>query len=273
MDSRRLLAAAAIPTAVALAACSSTTNGAGSTGAPGGSTASCGSSATQTDAAGLSAVLQCASKAVKTAHIDLDINAAGEAIKGSGDEELDGGVLTGMDITESLPEDEGSLRLLVAGNKTYAMLPSSINSSINPSGKPWVVIRSDSTNSVIQQLSQSISQTQSSASIGATTAFVTAARSVANKGAENVDGVDTTHYAIDVDPTKLPADNPGKAAASQAGITSIPVDLYVDSQGRPVKVSENFSVQGQSVSVNIEVSNYDQPVHIVAPDPDQVASP
>lgn len=269
MDSRRLLAAAAIPAAVALAACSSTTNGAGSTGAPGGSTASCGSSATQTDAAGLSAVLQCASKAVKTAHIDLDTSAAGEEIKGSGDEELDGGVLTGMDITESLPENEGSLRLLVTGNKTYAMLPS----SINPSDKPWVVIRSDSTNSVIQQLSQSISQTQSSASIGATTAFVTAARSVANKGATNVDGVDTTHYAIDVDPTKLPADNPGKAAAAQAGITSIPVDLYVDSQGRPVKVSENFAFQGQSVSVNIEVSNYDQPVHIVAPDPDQVASP
>jgi hypothetical protein len=268
MNSRRLLAAAAIPAAIALAACSSVTNGtpgAGGTGAPG----SCGNSATQTDAAGLSAVLQCASKAVQTAHIDLDLNAAGEEIKGSGDEELDGGVLTGMDLSESLPENEGSIRLLIAGNKTYAMLPA----SINPSDKPWVVIRSDSTNSVIQSLSQSISQTQASASIGATTAFVTAARSVTNKGAENVDGVDTTHYAIDVDPTKLPADNPGKDAAAQAGLTSIPVDLYVDSQGRPVKVTENFSVQGQSVSVDIDVTKYDQPVNIVAPDPDQVASP
>lgn len=268
MNSRRLLAAAAIPAAIALAACSSVTNGtpgAGGTAAPG----SCGNSATQTDAAGLSAVLQCASKAVKTAHIDLDLNAAGQEIKGSGDEELDGGVLTGMDLSESLPENEGSIRLLIAGNKTYAMLPA----SINPSDKPWVVIRSDSTNSVIQSLSQSISQTQASASIGATTAFVTAARSVTNKGAENVDGVDTTHYAIDVDPTKLPADNPGKDAAAQAGLTSIPVDLYVDSQGRPVKVTENFSVQGQAVSVDIDVTKYDQPVNIVAPDPDQVASP
>jgi hypothetical protein len=269
MNSRRLLAAAAIPAAIALAACSSTTNGTGSTGGPGGSTGSCGNGATQTDAAGLSAVLQCGSKAVKTAHIDLDLNAAGEEIKGAGDEELDGGVLTGMDITESLPEGEGSLRLLIVDNKTYAMLPS----SLHVSDKPWVVIRSDSTNSTIQQLSQSISQTQSSASIGATTAFVTAARSVTNKGAENIDGVDTTHYAIDVDPTKLPADNPGKAAASQAGITSIPVDLYIDSQDRPVKVSENFSVQGQSVSVDIDVSKYDQSVNIVAPNPDDVASP
>lgn len=269
MNSRRLLAAAAMPAAIALAACSSVTNG--SPGAGGGSSApgSCGNSATQTDAAGLSTVLQCSSKAVKTAHIDLDLNAAGQEIKGSGDEELDGGVLTGMDISESLPENEGSLRLLIAGNKTYAMLPD----SINPSDKPWVVIRSDSTNSVIQSLSQSISQTQASASIGATTAFVTAARSVTNKGAENVDGVDTTHYAIDVDPTKLPADNPGKAAAAQAGLTSIPVDLYVDSQGRPVKVSENFTVQGQAVSVDIDVSKYDQPVNIVAPPADQVASP
>ena len=277
MNQRRLLATLTLPAAFALAACSSTTNGTPTTGGTThvddsgviGAGGACGDSTSQSDAKGLSDVMQCASATVKSAHIDLHFDAAGQEITGSGDEELSEGVLTGLNLTESLPENAGNLTLVIADGKTYAMLPS----SINPSDKPWVVIRSDSSDPTIQQLSASLAQTSSSASIGSTTAFVTAARSVTNKGSENIDGVDTTHYSVDVDPTKLPADNAGMDAAAQAGITSIPVELYIDSQGRPVKVTEDFSVQGQSVSVEVTVSKYDQPVNISAPPADQVATP
>ena len=273
MNQRRMLVTVTLPALIALVACSSsTTDGTGSTGAPvvdsSGGTSGPGPSGAPNDAQGLSALMQRASLSVKSAHIALTVGVAGQEITGSGDEELDGGVLTGLDITESIP-DVGSLRLVIADGKTYAMLPA----SINPGSKPWVVIRSDSTNPTIQQLSTSIAQTQSSASIGATTAFVTAARSVTNKGSENVDGVETTHYSVDVDPSKLPADNPGKDALVQAGLSSLPIELYIDSQGRPIKVTEDFSVQGQDVSTEVSVSNYDQPVSIQAPPADQVDAP
>jgi hypothetical protein len=265
MNPRKLLAVVTLPAAFAVAACASTTNGTGSTAAPGGS----GASGAPDDARGLSALMQSAAKTVKTAHIALKIDAAGQGITGSGDEELDEGVLTGLDITESLPAGAGSLRLIVADAKTYAMLPA----SINPSDKPWVLIRSDSTNSTIHSLSQSIAQTQASASITSTTAFVDAAKSFTKRGTEDVDGVQATHYSIVVDTSKLPDDNSGKDTLIQAGVTSLPVELYIDSQGRPVKMTENFSAEGQTISTEVTVSKYDQPVSIQAPPADQVGTP
>jgi hypothetical protein len=262
MNPRRLLAIVTLPAAFSIAACaSSTTNGIGSTGGPG--------SGSPTDAPGLSALLERGSNSVKSAHISLKVDAAGAQVVGSGDEELNEGVLTGLNITESLPGGAGSLQLIIADGKTYAMLPS----SINPSDKPWVLITSDSTNPTIQQLSASISQTQASASIGSTTAFVTAAKSVENRGTEDVNGVQATHYSIVVDTAKLPSDNTGKQTLIQAGVTSLPVELYIDSQGRPVKLTENFSAQGQAISTEVDVSNYDQPVTISAPPADQVGTP
>jgi hypothetical protein len=269
MNPRKLLAIVTLPAAFSIAACaSSTTNGSGSTGGPSGGT-TVGPSGAPTDAQGLSALLERASNTVKTAHIDLKVDAAGQQIAGSGDESLNEGVLTGLNITESLPGDAGSLQLIIADGKTYAKLPS----SINPSDKPWVLITSDSTNPTIQQLSTSISQTQESASIGSTTAFVTAAKSVENKGTEDVNGEPATHYSVVVDTTKLPADNTGKEALIQAGVTSLPVELYIDSQGRPVKLTENFSAQGQAISTEVDLSKYDQPVTIEAPPADQVGTP
>jgi hypothetical protein len=43
--------------------------------------------------------------------------------------------------------------------------------------------------------------------------------------------------------------------------------MWVDEQGRPVKVTETFTVQGQSLSGNFTVSNLNQSVTITAPQP------
>jgi hypothetical protein len=48
--------------------------------------------------------------------------------------------------------------------------------------------------------------------------------------------------------------------------------MYVDSSGRPVQVTENFSVQGQTVSTKIGISNYNKPVSISAPPASQVGT-
>lgn len=277
MTSRRLLATIAVPAAIALASCSSSTNGKGSTVAPGGGssgggTPSCNSPAPASapnDAKGLANLLQQGSLCVKSAHINLNVSAAGEAITGSGDETLDNGRVTGLDISESLPAGAGSLELIIADGKTYAKLPS----SINPSDKPWVLVRSDSSNSTIQMLAKSISQTESQASIGSVNAFIQAAKSVSNKGSASVNGQSTTHYAVVVDVSKLPDSNQGKSTLIQQGINELPIDLYIDNKGRPVQLKENFTAQGQPISTTIDITKYDQPVHIQAPPADLVGMP
>jgi hypothetical protein len=87
-----------------------------------------------------------------------------------------------------------------------------------------------------------------------------------------VNGVKTTHYKIVVDIAKLPANLPGKDSLGASGLSTLPLDLYVDDQGRPIRVSEDFKVQGQAVSTNVTVSRYNQPVTVVAPPASQVST-
>lgn len=265
---RRVLVPLAAATAVVLAGCASTTSGQGSVGSGCAAASSTSAPTSPTDAQGLGALLQQGSASVTSAHIELDVNAAGQDITGAGDEKLNCGKLTDLDLDETIPGGVGDLELIITGGKTYAKLPT----SINPTNKPWVLITANSSNSTVRQLAGSLQSTESSASISSSTAFVEAASSVKNNGPETVNGTATTHWSVVVDPSKLPNSNPGKAALVQAGLTSLPVELYVDSQGRPVRVTENFTTQGQQVSTRVDISNYNQPVSISAPPADQVGT-
>ena len=85
-------------------------------------------------------------------------------------------------------------------------------------------------------------------------------------------GAAATHYSIVVDVTKLPADNSTKQALATAGLTSLPIEMWVDSKGRLVQLTEALTVSGQSTSTKITISKYDQPVTITAPPADQVST-
>jgi hypothetical protein len=205
---------------------------------------------------------------IKYAHISLDVNAAGQALTGTGDEQLDAGKLVAMDLKESLPGGAGDIEIIIVDGKTYAKLPT----AMNPGGKPYLLVTPNSTNAVVKQLATSLDSALSSASLGSVSAFITAADSVKNKGTATVDGVSATHYAIVVNISKLPASLPGKDALASSGLTTLPLDLYVDDKGRPVQVTENFKVQDQQVATTVKVSAYDQPVTITAPPADQVGT-
>jgi hypothetical protein len=275
MNSRRLCAVLALP--CLLAACSSSTSGKGSTGSSGASGsstgASTGSSAAApggkpTDAAGLGGLMQSAIAGITSAHIALDVDAAGQKVSGVGDEKLSAGKLVAMDITEQLPGGTGSLRLIIVGGKTYAKLPASLNKS----GKPYVLVSGNSSNATVRALAGSLDSALSSASIGSVGAFITAAKTVKLVGTGTVNGVAATHYSVVVDISKLPADLPGKDALASSGLKTLPLDLYIDDQGRPVRVNEDFKVQGQEVSSNVTVTDYNKPVTVTAPPASQVST-
>ena len=269
MNPRRRAACLALPCALLLAACSSSTSGKGHTGGTGSAPkSSTGASGQPGDAATLGAKMQAAVAGIKFAHISLDVNAAGQALTGSGDEQLSAGKLVAMDLKESLPGGAGDIEIIIVDGKSYAKLPT----SLNPTGKPYLLVTPNSTNAVVKQLATSLDSALSSASLGSVSAFITAADSVQNKGSATIDGVSATHYAIVVDIAKLPASLPGKDALVSSGLTTIPLDLYIDSKGRPVQVTEDFKVQNQQVATTVKVSAYDQPVNITAPPADQVGS-
>jgi hypothetical protein len=249
---RRLLVA--LPAVALLAACTSSGGGANiPAGMP-------------TDAAGLATMLHSAVSKITSAHIALNITLVGQELTGSGDETLENGQLTALDITENLPGGGGAIRVILVGGTTYAKLPPAFNSG----DKPYLRVTPTSSNQIIRQLAGSLDSAFSSASLGSVTVFTRAAKSVEAKGTKTVGGVETVHYSIVVDVAKLPESLPGKADLTQHGIDTIPLELYVDTSGRPVQITEELVVQGQKVSTNATVSDYNKPVTISAPPADQV---
>jgi hypothetical protein len=201
-------------------------------------------------------------------HLALVENTAGEELTATGDERLHDDSVVALDITDTLPAGEGSVTILLVGANTYVKLPAKLNTS----GKPWLLVTSTSSNPAVQALAPSIQSARSSGSLSNYTAFAMAASSVTVVGPQTVGGTPTTHYHVVVDPTKLPDSNPGKSALVASGVTSVPVDLYLDAHGRPIEVDETIEISGQQTTSKISLSRYNQPVTITAPPADQVGT-
>jgi hypothetical protein len=254
--------------AVVAAGCSGgTVDGTASSDPASSSSSAPTSAAPPTDAVGLASALQKGAQSIRSAHLTLQVTAAGQTIDGQGDETLSGGTLQDLDLTETVPP-AGQIRIVMAAGKTYVQLPAQLNQS----GKPWVLVSTTSSNPVVAQLATTLQQTQQSASLDQYTAFTRAASGLQVVGPEQVAGADATRYRLTVDVTRLPDTLPGREALLTAGLMSLPVDLWVDDQGRPVKVTENLSVQGQTVDTVVTIGNFDAPVTVTAPPADQVAT-
>lgn len=260
MNARRLAALLVAVLVPALVACSSSSPNDGDKNAI--------PSGMPTDAAGLGRLLVSGVQHVTSAHIALDIDLAGQKLTGEGDEQLSGGRLQALDITESLPGGAGDLRVIVVGGKTYAKLPPSLNSS----DKPYVVVSANSSNSVVRQLASSLDTALTSASLASVGTFATAAKSIEVKGTKTIDGIETVRYSIVVDVAKLPGTFPGRSQLQASGLKTLPMELYVDQQGRPIELTQQLSVQGQTVSTTAKITDYNKPVSIKAPPASQVGS-
>ena len=266
---RWVIAVAAFCPAIALAGCSGSDTGQ----SPKGNATTTASAApaspapAPTDAAGLAALLHQGIASVNSLHLILDVSTGGQVIKGEGDTKLAGGTLQALDISEVVGS-AGNVRLIVVDGKTYVQLPATLNQS----GKPWVLVSRDSTNPTVRTMATLIESVQNAASPGQITAFTSAARRVTLVGNESLDGIQVNHYSIDVDVAKLPNTMPGRQMLLGAGLTSLPVELYVDGEGRPVKITQDLMLNGQRSSTVITLSKFNEPVSISAPPADQVAT-
>ncbi|MGH3785407.1 MAG: hypothetical protein ACRDRG_02385 [Pseudonocardiaceae bacterium] len=172
-----------------------------------------------------------------------------------------------MDLSEEVGS-LGRVRVIIVDRSTYAQLPPALNQS----GKPWVLVTPNSSNPSVRTMATAIESVQSSASLNQLAAFTAAAKRLTLVGSESLDGVPVTHYLIDMDVAKLPSSTPGQQALLAAGITTVPIEMYIDGEGRPVKVATTFTAQGQPVSTVITLSRFNAPVSISAPPADEVST-
>ncbi|HYZ36514.1 MAG TPA: hypothetical protein VE673_07285 [Pseudonocardiaceae bacterium] len=260
---RRLVAVALLCPAIAVAGCSS----GGASHPPANNSSASQAAPAPTDAAGLADLLRRGISSVRTVHLVLAVTAPNQTINSEGDAKVAGGTLQALDITEQLGS-AGKRRLIIVDNGTYAQVPGAANAA----GKPWVSVSRDSTNPTVRNLAASLEAVRRSASLDHFSSFASAAQSVQLVGKDTVDGTPVNHYLVNVDVAKLPESTPGRQALLGAGITMLPIGLYVDEQGRPVKATQDLTVQGQHTTTVISLSKFNAPVSISAPPPDQVST-
>ena len=285
MHSKRLVTASVIATVLVLAACSNAVNGSGNqstdSSSPTGSAPATGSSFPSTspsdtssdtgspagfpaDVDSLGALLAKGNSSISSAHLELKEDAGGVSIVGTGDEKLSDGKVVAMDLTEEV--SGSTLRFVIVDDKVYAKLPAAMHQS----SKPWVQISPTTSDAQLRALYDSFKNATQTGAGDTVRVFVAAAKNLRLVGTEQFDGTVVAHYALAVDIASLPSDFPNRDALEASGLTSIPIELYVDPQGRTRKVTESFTVSGQHVSVLVTLTRIDTPVDIVAPPSSEV---
>ena len=190
---------------------------------------------------------------------------------------LDNDKLTAATIDMSI--DAGGtdvpLKMIIVDDKFYLGGDPSMLSSMGAGGKKWVLVSADSSNKVVASMGQLLDGVLATAGLQAYTAMAKAVTSVTTVGPEAVGGTPATHYKVVIDVAKLAAvlpDGPMGEAMAASGLQTIPADYWLDGQGRMLRVVQNVEVGGQKASTDFQVTRYNDPVTITAPDPATVAS-
>jgi hypothetical protein len=98
-------------------------------------------------------------------------------------------------------------------------------------------------------------------------------------GEEELDGVSTTHYRVEVDPKKLIEKQPdaprqsAEKALEKSGIETVPVDVWVGDDGLLRRISLNVDGGAStpfSLKARLDLTDYGSDVHVDLPPADQV---
>ena len=214
----------------------------------------------------------------KRAHLTFDLSSVAELLKGLGSGF--GGTVTG-DLGS--PED-WKLEVIQDGDTAYIRFP--LIAKDLPAGKTWIKgDAKDLSNADAGQMSQfgSLAGTDPRDVFGLLKAV---SGSIEAVGTEKIRGVETSHYRATIDMAKVEQLVPEAQrqslggldqSAKQAGLTELPLEIWIDSDQRVRKLSIDLDAKqpGTDASVKaavvVELYDYGAPLELELPPADQVA--
>lgn len=243
---------------VAVAGCSSATHGDGVGPA-------------YTDVAGLGAQLVHGAAQLKDATGTLHVDAGGLKQNSTFSEQFANGKVIAFDdqVETTLQGNTTKLHIIYVDQKLY------IDRGQN--GKQWVLASTESSDPVVAQLAQTLPATLAQSGPQYYAIMVSAAHDLKVVGGETVNGTPTIHYHLIVDPRvmvdKVPPDQRAQMQqAIDAGVDQIPLDEWVDDQGRPLKLTDTVTAQGQTADIDFRMTKFDSQLEIKAPPADQIGT-
>jgi len=212
-------------------------------------------------------LLQSGLRSIKSAHFTLRETISGQTVKADGDETVANGKAKDLALTESVP-GFGTLKLVIANGRSYLQLPSARRTS----GKPWTLLTANSTNPTVKAMYSSLQSSQQASGLDAANVFVQAMDNLKFTGSQSLAATTVGHYTGTVVISKLPASFAPKQTLVQAGLGSIPTQLWVDAQGRTRRLTEQINIAGAKFTTVVTLGNFDAPITISAPPANQVSA-
>lgn len=209
-----------------------------------------------------------------SAHMRITAVAAGQSITGEGDLTFGS---SDPAMTMDIATQEGAVSMVFVDGVLYVKVPQEIEPD-----KPWLKLDPKSDNPIAKSLGGLNDQLGRNADPRAALREFEKSGEITATEKETLEGTETTHYTITVDVRKL-ADNQSdptakKAlrAASDAGMTEFPVDMWVNEEDLPVRLivatpTPNGQGGTTSTKVQVDYSDWGKPVTVEAPPAAQTA--
>jgi LppX/LprAFG-like lipoprotein len=224
-----------------------------------------------TSVAGLGAALAHANAQLKSEQGSLHLSAGPIDETGTFSGKLDGGNVVELEAryTTTLQGNTTRLHMIIVGGTLYV--------ERGQNGKPWVIATPDSPDPIVAELAKDISGTLTQSGVRQFVLMVAAAQNLKLVGQETVDGVSCMHYSLSVDTRSAAQKLPGTQGqqmqqAADAGVDTIPLNLWVDGQGLVRKVTDKVTTEQATAALELRLNRFDEDVHISAPPPSQIGS-
>jgi hypothetical protein len=191
-----------------------------------------------------------------TFDIDLDINGQHVSIDENGLTRSDG---RGGTLSMTLPRGLGTFTAIVVGRTVYARV-AAVKLPLT-GGRHWAAVTFTGGQTQPATGSDALAYLRLLAGANGT---------IRVRGHDTIEGAPCTHYMVDVDVAKAAAAAPSQFGDTtqqlvQAGVTTLPVDVWLDAQGKPRKMKISYHLDGASFSMTIKAQGSNTPVNVTAP--------
>jgi hypothetical protein len=145
-------------------------------------------------------------------------------------------------------------------------------------GRPWVEIQFSGLSGNLGSSLESLLQNAQTGNLQTRIMMLTASKNVRAVGMQDVDGVSTTHYAGSFTASAaLAAVPPGLRKDAAPFLKLITGDsrfnAWIDAQHVARRITESYTVMGETANVTVNVTSVNQPVHIALPPASRVTLP
>ncbi|OLF06557.1 hypothetical protein BLA60_31850 [Actinophytocola xinjiangensis] len=258
--------------AVTLGACGS--NSVPGTGSgTGGGSGDGGSKEAATNLAALTQQIGEKTTEKNSAHMTLAAEAAGQEINAEGDVEFSADDIK-MTMDMEIP-GQGSISMVFAEGIMYIEMPQELEP-----GKSWIKIDPNGDDAMSKSLGSTFDEMRKNADPRASLEQMKDAGEITAEEQVELNGEQTTHYSIVLDAKKMAeqqSDPEAKKAMEMMDVTELPVELWVNEDQLPVRMTMTMAMSnpasGEAIesTFQMDYTNWGEPVEVTAPSEDQIA--